>query len=86
MKLQLIKILESAKGVEYFFNEEENIFNVIIQDFIGFNEDWEEIFQPVEDNGLINYLNCNGKLVDNFIVTYQLADCKVTLSYTSEDI
>lgn len=86
MKLQLIKILESAKGVEYFFNEEENIFNVIIQDFVGFNEDWEEIFQPVEDNGLVNYLNRNGKLVDNFIVTYQLADCKVTLSYTSEDI
>lgn len=86
IKLQLIKILESTKGIEYFFNKEENIFIVIIQNFVGFNKGWEEVFQPVKDNGLINYLNCNGKLVDNEFVTYQLADCKATLSYTSEDI
>ncbi len=86
MKLQLINILKGATNVDYFFNEETNLFFITIEDFAGFDSNWEEIFQPVDDNGLVSFLTSNAKSVDEFNSKYDLGDCLVQLSYSSEDI
>jgi hypothetical protein len=86
------KILDNlGEDVYYTFNEKENLFEVDIKDFAGFDEDWSEHFrkydnpQAVEDFEKMLEKECIS-FDGDFYVQYEFEGFTVELGYTSMDI
>ena len=78
-------------GIDVDCYESEGIFHVTFQDFLGFNDNWEEEMRyydnPAEVEYLENWLeeNCNKK-EEKLYTTYFFENFTVKTGYASYDI
>lgn len=90
MKDTVLKMLDNLKDDVTFYIY-KGIIHVTIDDFIGFDDDYNEIFRDYTDpkgiGKLLNYLDkCSLCTKDDLYITYYLQDCIVEIDYTSFDI
>ena len=90
MKDTILKMLDDLKD-DVIFYIYKDIIHVDIDDFVGFDDDWNEIFRdytnPKGLGKLLAYLDKNAlNVVDDLYTTYCLKDCIVKVGYTSFDI
>lgn len=86
-------IVEMIKEMEndVDFREVDNKIIVTIDDFFGFNDDFEEVFREYENPEKVEAFKdflekgCLEK-EDGFYIRYHFNDCEVVLGYTSFDI
>lgn len=86
-------IVEMIKEMEndVDFREVDNKIIVTIDDFFGFNDDFEEVFREYENPEKVEAFKdflekgCLEK-EDDFYIRYHFNDCEVVLGYTSFDI
>lgn len=89
-RTELINTL-NALGDDVFYSEYKNTFNVTINDFEGFDDDWNEIDrdfdnpQAVEDFEETLKNECN-HFEDDFYRNYYFDDFTVCLGCASYDI
>lgn len=88
-KEKLMELLNNASADVDFEFTEENFLDVTINDFEGFDEEWNEISreyvnaQAVENVlDFLNQFNCEG----DFYRVYQVDELSVQVGYTSFDI
>lgn len=88
-KEKLMELLNNANADVDFEFTEENFLDVTINDFEGFDEEWNEISreyvnaQAVENVlDFLNQFNCEG----DFYRVYQVDELLVQVGYTSFDI
>lgn len=83
--------LINACGHDIYFYTTDNTIYITIDDFDGFDDDWNEIMRDYENpdavNALLNWLdnNCISQTGDLYTF-YSFNDFKVELGYTSFDI
>ena len=72
------------------FTEEDRFFDVTLNDFVGFTDDWDEIYRDYKDaemvDALFEVLNRADSNDGKFYTTYRFADCSLRLGYSSYDI
>lgn len=89
-RTELVNTL-NALGNDVFYSEYENVFDVTINDFEGFDDDWNEIDrdfdnpQAVEDFEETLENECN-YFEGDYSRTYYFDDFTVWLGYASQDI
>lgn len=86
-------MMEALKAVEadVSYEEEEGVFEVTIEDFEGFDEDWCEVIRKLDDveavNAFIKMLEAEcSSFEDDFYVVYHFEGFDVQLGYASFDI
>ena len=87
MKEQLLALCEDISFCEY---TNENKLDVTVEDFEGFDEDWNEVFADIDDDAvdeMIKWLesHCDSHEGD-FYHYYTFADLVVCLGWASYDI
>ena len=87
MKEQLEALCEDISFWEY---DDENKLDVTIEDFEGFNEDWDEVYADIDDDAvdkMIEWLesHCDSHEGD-FYYYYTFGDLVVCLGWASYDI
>lgn len=87
---KLISLI-NACGNDVYFYQESNQFYITFQDFLGFNDDWEEEMRdydnPTEVAYLENWLENNCiKKEEDFYTIYFFKDFSVQVDYASYDI
>jgi hypothetical protein len=87
---ELMERLESYNEMgDLFINEIGERISVDIYDFVGFDENWEEVDREVgiDVEEFIEFLQNNANSYEmGFYSTFEFADCVVRLGYTSYDI
>lgn len=91
MKETIIAMLEKMENdVDYTFLENEKLLDITIDDFEGFDENWEEVFRECDEEAIDNLIEW---LEENCISTYgtyytyyEFEDFTVQLGYSSYDI
>jgi len=89
---KLVAMLKELEEVEdAYFYESEGVYNVDINDFEGFDENWDEVdhefVKPQLVEYFINWLEENASSKEgDFYVTYHFNGFAVQLGYTSYDI
>lgn len=90
MNDKIIKLINACHS-DIDFNIANNCYYITINDFIGFDEEWGEIFRDYDNpeaiNNLLDWLKnfCNFQ-VENFYTYYYFDTFEVCLGYTSYDI
>ena len=90
MRNTIVEMIK-AMGNDVDFRENGNRIFVTIDDFEGFDENFEEVFREYENPAKVdtfkNFLEreCVEK-DDDFYIRYHFNDCEVVLGYTSFDI
>lgn len=87
MKEQLEALCENISFWEY---EDENKLDVTVEDFEGFDEDWNEVYADIDEDAvdvMIKWLeeNCDSHEGD-FYYYYTFGDLVVRLGWASYDI
>lgn len=87
---QITAILDTIAADSYYFVVGANI-HLTIDDFQGFDEDWEEIYREYEDSDAIDsalaWLESHADEVSgDFYRYYRFGDVTVHLGYSSFDI
>ena len=87
MKEQLLALCEDISFWEY---TNENKLDVTVEDFEGFDEDWNEVFADIDDDAvdeMIKWLesHCDSHEGD-FYHYYTFSDLVVCLGWASYDI
>lgn len=88
---KLLKMLEESQklgDIEYYFNQNE--LNIDLNDFEGFDNDYNEIDRDFVNEDLVNqildFIENNAILIeDNLYKTYQLNDNKIIIGCASFD-
>ena len=69
---------------------EDGQFDVLLEDFVGFDADWAEIDRPFADPEMVEaffeVLQSARREEDDWEVVYHFDDCSVVYRYASEDI
>lgn len=86
--LEMVKALGND-AIHYV--DSEKTIHVDINDFEGFNDDWDEIYRDFDDedaiNGLFRLLEKNANSIDDdYYIVFHFDDFKVSWGYTSYDI
>jgi len=86
-------MMEALKAVEadISYEEEEDVFEVTVEDFEGFDENWCEIIRKLDDaeavNAFIEMLRAEcSSFEDDFYVVYHFEGFDVQLGYASFNI
>ncbi len=86
-------MMEALKAVEadISYEEEEDVFEVTVEDFEGFDEDWCEIIRKLDDaeavKAFIEMLRAEcSSFEDDFYVVYHFEGFDVQLGYASFNI
>ena len=87
MKEQLNALCEDISFWEYY---DENRLDVIVEDFEGFDEDWDEVYADIDDDAvdaMIEWLDehCDSH-ESNLYHYYTFGDLVVCLGWASFDI
>ena len=87
MKEQLLALCEDISFWEY---TNENKLDVTVEDFEGFDEDWDEVYADIDDNAvdkMIEWLesHCDSHEGD-FYYYYTFGNLVVCLGWASYDI
>ena len=90
MNNTVLKMLNDLKDDVTFYIYKD-VIHVDIDDFVGFDDDFNEIFRdytnPKGLGKLLAYLDThNLNKIDDLYLTYYLKDCIVKVGYTSFDI
>ena len=88
MKKQLEAL---CKDISFWEYNDENKLDVIVEDFEGFDEDWDEVFADVDDDAvdkMIKWLetHCDSHYDGNLYQYYTCDDLVVCLGWASYDI
>lgn len=88
MKEQLMALCEDISFWEY---TDRNKLDVIVEDFEGFDEDWDEVFADIDDDAvdkMIEWLetHCDSHEGDSLYQYYTFGDLVVCLGWASYDI
>lgn len=88
---QIKAVCDKMGGNQVYFNEgwDDTSFDLEIQDFVGFTENYEEQFQDVDTSELFDLLdnNCTSKEFGELgRVHYQFDGFDIDVSYSSEEI
>lgn len=80
-----------ADDADYYVIKSKNEIHLTIDDFAGFDEDWNEIDREFVDPEAVEetlaWLCDNASAItDNFYTRYQFGDVVVVLGYSSYDI
>lgn len=88
----MVEILEAlGQDVYYNYNEGDHKFDVTIDDFEGFDDDWDEIYRDFDDPEAVEHfldvleeesLSHEG----HFYVVYHFDGFSVEIGYSSYDI
>ena len=88
----ILNRLETSNDVTGFWEPDEGTthFDVTLNDFDGFDEEWNEIDRDWADPEMVKafyeVLDTAERTEGDYYVTYYWADCSLTLGYTSYDI
>lgn len=79
-----------CKDISFLENTDENKLDVTVEDFEGFDEDWNEVFADIDDDAvdkMIEWLetHCDSH-EDDFYQYYTFGDLVVCLGWASYDI
>ena len=90
MKDTVLKMLDDLKD-DVIFYIYKDVIHVDIDDFVGFDDDYNEIFRDYTDpdgvDKLLDYLDKYALYTKGELYTiYYLQDCIVKVGYTSFDI
>ena len=90
MKDTILKMLDDLKDDAIFYIYKD-VIHVDIDDFVGFDDDYNEIFRDYTDpDGVDKFLDYLDKYAlytkGELYTTYYLQDCIVKIGYTSFDI
>ncbi len=91
MKEIIIKMVKDLRDDVDFREYKNNIIVVTIDDFLGFNDNYEEEFREYENPQKVeafkDFLESECIRKEGILYTsYTFKDCKVVLGYTSFDI
>ena len=80
-----------ALGADVFYSVDEEGFDVILEDFDGFDDDWSEVFRDYDDEEAVDAFlemleaECSSQEGD-FYVVYHFEGFDVKLGYASMDV
>ena len=79
-----------CKDISFWENTDENILDVTVEDFEGFDEDWDEVYADINENAvntMIEWLesHCDSH-EDDLYRYYTFGDLVVCLGCASYDI
>lgn len=88
MKKQLMTLCED---ISFWENTDKNMLGVIVEDFEGFDEDWNEVFTDINEdavNTMIEWLDehCDSHDSGCFYQYYTFGNLVVCLDWESYDI
>lgn len=88
MKKQLMTLCED---ISFWENTDKNMLGVIVEDFEGFDEDWNEVFADINEdavNTMIEWLDehCDSHDSGCFYQYYTFSNLVVCLDWESYDI
>ena len=88
MKKQLMTLCED---ISFWENTDKNMLGVILEDFEGFDEDWNEVFADINEdavNTMIEWLDehCDSHDSGCFYQYYTFGNLVVCLDWESYDI
>ena len=91
MMMTEMMALVNACGNDAFSYAMPDGYNIIFEDFAGFDDNWNEIDRGYDDpaaiNALLSWLNINcDRRVDDFYTTYYFGNYTVCVGYASMDI
>lgn len=80
-----------CKDISFWENTDENILDVTVEDFEGFDEDWDEVFADINEdavNTMIEWLDehCDSHDSGCFYQYYTFGNLVVCLDWESYDI
>ena len=73
----IINTIEASKSLSYDILNSTNTVIIVIEDFKGFDEDWEEIIVDVDENEVAWAEALDGETVDGW---------KIMIEWASEEI
>ena len=80
-----------CKDISFWEYNDENKLDVTVEDFEGFDEDWDEVFADIDDDAvdkMIEWLetHCDSHEGDSLYQYYTFGDLVVCLGWASYDI
>lgn len=88
MLMMVLTRLETSD--DCYFDFEDGCFDVTLNDFDGFDNEWSEVDREYQDeemvDALFELLDRAERVEGDFYRTYYFEDCELTLGYTSMDI
>ena len=80
-----------CKDISFWENTDENILDVTVEDFEGFDEDWDEVYADINENAVNTMIEWLDKHCDShdsgcFYQYYTFGNLVVCLDWESYDI
>lgn len=88
----ILKNLREVEDVDYSYSKSYNTLFIVINDFNGFDDNWDEVDRnynkPELVDELIKFINTNTTLMNEHSLDehYSFNGINIQLSYSSEDI
>lgn len=91
MSREMMREVLEGLGADVSYSEDVDGFDVSIEDFVGFDEDYSEVFRDLDDSEAVErfvemLLSESLSQEGDYYIVYHFADFELCLGYASFDI